>query len=197
MDGFAFLIAIVSFVMALVALNKISKLETAHLQAARGTELRKAFAATADAAPAAPKPCRRSGSSAAGGRSCRTRSGGSRSGRAPQPADRPHAAAAPARDMEQALAGRWFVWIGGVAIAIGGLLFVKYAYDNGLISPVAADHPRPPRGLRADRGGRIGPAPLAGRRWSSTRLCAGRARRPRASPCSSHRSIAAYALYGS
>jgi transketolase len=35
-----------------------------------------------------------------------------------------------------ALAGRWFVWIGGVAIAIGGLLFVKYAYDNGLISPV-------------------------------------------------------------
>ena len=42
----------------------------------------------------------------------------------------------PPRDMEQALASRWFVWIGGVAIAIGGLLFVKYAYDNGLISPV-------------------------------------------------------------
>jgi uncharacterized membrane protein len=41
----------------------------------------------------------------------------------------------PRRDMEQALASRWFVWIGGVAIAIGGLLFVKYAYDNGLISP--------------------------------------------------------------
>ncbi len=33
------------------------------------------------------------------------------------------------------MASRWFVWIGGVAIAIGGLLFVKYAYDNGLISP--------------------------------------------------------------
>src|SRR6185503_11402139 len=31
---------------------------------------------------------------------------------------------APKRDMEQALASRWFVWIGGVAIAIGGLLFV-------------------------------------------------------------------------
>ena len=39
------------------------------------------------------------------------------------------------QDMEQQLASRWFVWIGGVAIAIGGLLFVKYAYDNGLISP--------------------------------------------------------------
>ena len=39
------------------------------------------------------------------------------------------------RDMEQALASRWFVWIGGIALAIGGLLFVKYAYDNGYISP--------------------------------------------------------------
>jgi len=38
--------------------------------------------------------------------------------------------------MEQMLATRWFVWIGGVAIAIGGLLFVKYAFDNGLISPL-------------------------------------------------------------
>ena len=41
----------------------------------------------------------------------------------------------PKRDMEQAVASRWFVWIGGVAMAIGGLLFVKYAYDNGYISP--------------------------------------------------------------
>jgi uncharacterized membrane protein len=47
----------------------------------------------------------------------------------------PPKAPAPKRDMEQALASRWFVWIGGVAIAIGGLLFVKYAYDNGYISP--------------------------------------------------------------
>jgi uncharacterized membrane protein len=41
----------------------------------------------------------------------------------------------PPRNMEQALASRWFVWIGGVAIAIGGLLFVKYAFDHSLISP--------------------------------------------------------------
>lgn len=43
---------------------------------------------------------------------------------------------APARDMEQALASRWFVWIGGLAIAIGGVLFVKYAFDAGWISPL-------------------------------------------------------------
>ncbi len=41
----------------------------------------------------------------------------------------------PARNVEQALASRWFVWIGGIAIAIGGLLFVKYAFDNKLVSP--------------------------------------------------------------
>ncbi len=39
------------------------------------------------------------------------------------------------RNMEQALASRWFVWIGGAAIALAGLLFVKYAFDNQLISP--------------------------------------------------------------
>jgi uncharacterized membrane protein len=40
------------------------------------------------------------------------------------------------RDVEKALASRWFVWVGGVAIALGGLLFVKYAHDQGLIPPV-------------------------------------------------------------
>ena len=37
--------------------------------------------------------------------------------------------------MEERLATRWFVWLGGAAIAIGGLLFVKYAHDMGLIPP--------------------------------------------------------------
>lgn len=44
--------------------------------------------------------------------------------------------AAPSPDVEQALASRWFVWIGGLAIAIGGVLFVKYAFDSGWISPL-------------------------------------------------------------
>ena len=44
--------------------------------------------------------------------------------------------APPKRDMENALASRWFVWVGGLAIALGGLLFVKYAHDNGLIPPL-------------------------------------------------------------
>ncbi len=43
----------------------------------------------------------------------------------------------PKRDVENALASRWFVWAGGIAVALGGLLFIKYAHDAGLIPPVA------------------------------------------------------------
>jgi uncharacterized membrane protein len=42
---------------------------------------------------------------------------------------------APARDLERNLASRWFVWVGGVAVALAGLLFIKYAHEQGLISP--------------------------------------------------------------
>jgi uncharacterized membrane protein len=38
--------------------------------------------------------------------------------------------------LEQALASRWLVWIGGAAIGLAGLLFVKYAHDQGLIPPI-------------------------------------------------------------
>jgi uncharacterized membrane protein len=39
-------------------------------------------------------------------------------------------------NFEQRLAAQWFVWLGGAAIALGGLLFVKYAHDQGLIPPI-------------------------------------------------------------
>jgi uncharacterized membrane protein len=51
------------------------------------------------------------------------------------PAARPAAAKTAPRDMEKALASRWFVWIGGAAIGVAGLLFVKYASENNLIPP--------------------------------------------------------------
>jgi len=44
---------------------------------------------------------------------------------------------APERDVEKAVASRWFVWVGGIAIAVGGVLFVKYAVENELLSPAA------------------------------------------------------------
>ena len=49
----------------------------------------------------------------------------------------PEATPKPERQsVEKALASRWLVWIGGIAIALGGLLLVKYAHDNGLIPPI-------------------------------------------------------------
>ena len=50
-------------------------------------------------------------------------------------AEAPTIASASSHDLERNVASRWFVWVGGVAVALAGLLFVKYAHDQGLISP--------------------------------------------------------------
>ncbi len=138
MDGLGFLVAAASFVMVLIALNKISKLDLnlAQLKLQLGNlvdELAKPRQTGDSAQQAQPaveavlaieaEPAIEAIAAVE-----------------PEPATPPApppepAPVRPPRDMEQALASRWFVWIGGIAIAIGGLLFVKYAYDNGLIPP--------------------------------------------------------------
>jgi uncharacterized membrane protein len=45
-------------------------------------------------------------------------------------------ATSPRNDVESRLASRWFVWAGGAAVALGGLLFIKYAHDAGLVPPI-------------------------------------------------------------
>ncbi len=155
MDGFTFLVAVVTFVMALVALNKLSKLETrlhqlkfefgnlseelgrlrtagvpvegmAARQQASAEETPATSAHVEDVSPATLEPVE-----------AEVLAETAPDVPEPSPPEllEPQRPAAAKPDMEQALASRWFVWIGGVAIAIGGLLFVKYAYDNGLISP--------------------------------------------------------------
>jgi uncharacterized membrane protein len=54
----------------------------------------------------------------------------------PDPVDLPAPPPAATRNIEQALASRWLVWLGGIAIALGGLLLIKYAHDNGLVPPI-------------------------------------------------------------
>jgi uncharacterized membrane protein len=39
------------------------------------------------------------------------------------------------RNFEEKLASRWLVWLGAVAIALGGTFLVKYAMDQGLLGP--------------------------------------------------------------
>lgn len=42
---------------------------------------------------------------------------------------------APRRDFEEAIGSRWAVWIGGVALALGGLFLVRYSIEAGLFGP--------------------------------------------------------------
>jgi uncharacterized membrane protein len=67
------------------------------------------------------------------------------------PADEP-----PAQSFEEKFGTRWTVWIGGVALALGGIFLVKYSIEAGLIGP----------GLRLFFGGLLAAALVAGGEWT-------------------------------
>lgn len=43
--------------------------------------------------------------------------------------------ARPRRSLEEALGARWTVWVGGVALALGALLLVRYSFEQGFFGP--------------------------------------------------------------
>jgi uncharacterized membrane protein len=45
--------------------------------------------------------------------------------------------AAPRRSLEEVLGTRWTIWVGGVALALGGLLLVSYSIEQGWFGPAA------------------------------------------------------------
>jgi uncharacterized membrane protein len=47
------------------------------------------------------------------------------------------AAAPPSREFEEQLGTRWAVWIGGLALALGGVFLVRYSIEQGLLGPGA------------------------------------------------------------
>ncbi|TDR94316.1 DUF2339 domain-containing protein [Enterovirga rhinocerotis] len=49
----------------------------------------------------------------------------------PLPASSPR----PSRGFEENLGSRWAVWVGGVALALGGIFLVRYSIEQGLIGP--------------------------------------------------------------
>lgn len=44
--------------------------------------------------------------------------------------------AAPVESLESRIGGRWPVWVGGLALALGGFFLVQYSIEAGLLSPV-------------------------------------------------------------
>lgn len=60
----------------------------------------------------------------------------------PQPASPPPPRMAqwpsrPPNDVEEQIGTRWAVWVGGIALALGGLLLVRYTIEQGLFGPGA------------------------------------------------------------
>jgi uncharacterized membrane protein len=55
----------------------------------------------------------------------------------PSPAEQqqPAMPAAARESLESRLAGRWSVWVGGIALAFAGVFAVKYSIEQGLLSP--------------------------------------------------------------
>lgn len=54
----------------------------------------------------------------------------------PQPAAPKTKQATTLKNLEESLSSRWMVWVGGLAIALGGGFLVKYSIDAGLLSPL-------------------------------------------------------------
>ena len=47
----------------------------------------------------------------------------------------PGAAAAPGMSFEERLGTQWAVWVGGLALALGGIFLVRYSIEQGLLGP--------------------------------------------------------------
>src|SRR5262245_28570817 len=92
---------------------------------------------------------------------------------APEPATpRAQAApAAPAMSLEERLGTQWAVWVGGLALALGGIFLVRYSIEQGLVGP----------GVRVTLGALLAVALVVAGEWArrSERL-AGIAGLPRA-----------------
>src|SRR5215813_2218910 len=58
-------------------------------------------------------------------------------------------------DLEEQFGTRWVVWVGGVALALGGLFLVRYSIEQGLIGP----------SVRVALGGLLAVALVGGGEW--------------------------------
>ena len=75
----------------------------------------------------------------------------------PPPANPPPAAPPPprSRGLEELFGTRWVVWVGGLALALGGIFLVQYSIEQGLIGP----------GARIALGGLLAATLVAGGEW--------------------------------
>jgi uncharacterized membrane protein len=77
----------------------------------------------------------------------------------PPPLPPPPPPAAPAKSFEERFGASWVVWIGGLALALGGIFLVQYSIEAGLIGP----------GVRVFLGGLLAAALIAAGEWTRRR----------------------------
>ena len=70
---------------------------------------------------------------------------------------------APAKSFEERFGASWVVWIGGLALALGGIFLVQYSIEAGLIGPA----------VRVFLGGLLATALVAAGEWTRRREIAG------------------------
>jgi uncharacterized membrane protein len=75
----------------------------------------------------------------------------------PPTAPPPHAARAapPGPSLEERFGTRWVVWVGGVALGLGGIFLVRYSIEQGLLGP----------GMRVLLGALLGVGLVVGGEW--------------------------------
>jgi uncharacterized membrane protein len=78
---------------------------------------------------------------------------------AAQPASPPAEPPAPTKSFEERFGASWVVWIGGLALALGGVFLVQYSIEAGLIGP----------GVRIFLGGVFAAALIAAGEWTRRR----------------------------
>jgi uncharacterized membrane protein len=100
---------------------------------------------------------------------------------APQPArttppTAPPSPAQPAMGFEERFGTQWVVWIGGLALALGGFFLVRLSIEQGLVGP----------GVRVTLGALLGLAVISGRRMGAAQRTAERLWRPAGRAYSKH-----------
>src|SRR5205085_1759922 len=79
----------------------------------------------------------------------------SRSGGASEVSPPPSEPAPPRKSFEERFGASWVVWIGGIALALGGIFLVQFSIEAGLIGP----------GVRIFLGGVLAAALIAAGEW--------------------------------
>lgn len=163
MEFVAALVAIVALILAITARKRITQLE--QRATALETRLARPFAAEATpetASPEQPLPAEAQGPAAAAVPSTPMDEAASDAGfedAAPPVPPAPAEPAVPPKSFEERFGASWVVWIGGVALALGGIFLVQYSIEAGLIGP----------GVRIALGALLAAALIAAGEWTRRR----------------------------